>query len=104
MSRAWLVSLLFMACLGLSGTVGAATLTEGQLAAHNHYTALQGGDGGGSGTQAFEHIISVGGQQLLLKHYRRFSVAHSQSGGQYQRSQQPVSILCPSLHYAMRMI
>lgn len=39
MRGSWLVSLLLSACLGLSGTVGATTLSVGQLAAHNHATS-----------------------------------------------------------------
>ena len=36
MRKSWLVSLVLLACLGISGTVGATTLTEAQLAVHNH--------------------------------------------------------------------
>lgn len=45
----------------LSGTVGATTLSDQQMPRHSHYTALHNGDGGGSGTQAFDSTSSPWG-------------------------------------------
>ena len=103
MDKSWLASLVLLACLGLSGTVGAATLTEGQLAAHNHYTALQGGDGGGSGTQAFDSTSSPWGTSNYYSSTTGGSQSHTHS---FMASTDSDNNMCPyyALAYIMRCV
>ena len=37
MYKTWLITLVFMVCAGVSGTVGETTLSVEQLASHNHW-------------------------------------------------------------------
>lgn len=55
MRKSWLVSLVLLAYLGISGTVGAATLTEGQLASHRHNLAVTLGTVNGAIENPFDH-------------------------------------------------
>lgn len=55
MRKSWLVSLVLLACLGLSGTVGATTTSVAQTASHGHTLTLQCRDStGGSGQPILE--------------------------------------------------
>lgn len=63
----------------LSGTVGATTPTVSQMPGHNHYTALQNGDGGGNGTQAFDSTSSPWGTSDYYSSIAGGSQAHTHS-------------------------
>ena len=74
MRKSWLVSLVLLTYLGLSGTVGATTTSVAQTAAHGHAIILtttgQNGTVGVYGLSAFaeagrsdSRIISTGGSQ-----------------------------------------
>ena len=71
MRVSWLVSLVLLTCLGLSGTVGATTTSVAQTASHNHEFFL--GDASGKGAPL------VGTSNLRWGNYGTYATGNSQS-------------------------
>jgi|GEM_PF-2967317 len=72
MCKTWLITLFFMGCMGVSGTVGETTLSVEQIASHLHTTTLssnisgsyhmQPGSGAYYNTSAFPSANTGGSQ------------------------------------------